>query len=548
MARNRAANLRREIEADCRNAGRPSHNPTSFTFTQDEFAEQWYTDTPTFRNIQTACGIDRDNRPMAECWGPEQNRAAHLSESWHRNESEQGFPVRHRPQLRLEDYSIRDLFEQLVRNKSNGEPVGREFVDMFFNPGDERGMARLRESGAMDAVDYSLFYGITGQLMITAILQSNIHESFVITNLCGIYNTRMLDGERIPGVGMPFDPDKGRAGIRDITLYKPKELLKYIGLSEEYIELPATEMYWLGIALTREILYGDKTGLVLKHCGDLGWLLGLQKEKALIGALIGSNSQPTLYREKRYGMKAPVNVDPYQYDTNTGSTNAASPNNSTAYQTYGTSNNNQFAYAAGTLGLTKGPFEAYANDIAANGLFDWHAFQVADKAFSLVKDPNTGEPIEIGRPMVVLPYTRKWDLLQITQALNIFKLTQSGGAATFGAGNTLTQTDASALRGLFAESFVTSKQLRIQLQEQLGLTAAQADEVWFNGDFSAALKQSVNWPLTVVQAPPQSEAEFSQDIPIRFKASERYAPGWWEPRLVQRHNLQSQVASAYSGQ
>ena len=30
-----------------------------------------------------------------------------------------------------------------------------------------------------------------------------------------------------------------------------------------------------------------------------------------------------------------------------------------------------------------------------------------------------------------------------------------------------------------------------------------------------------NWPITVVQAPVNSEAEFIQDIVVRFKASER---------------------------
>ena len=32
-----------------------------------------------------------------------------------------------------------------------------------------------------------------------------------------------------------------------------------------------------------------------------------------------------------------------------------------------------------------------------------------------------------------------------------------------------------------------------------------------------------NWPITVTQAPSNSEAEFNQDIVLRFKASERGA-------------------------
>ena len=32
-----------------------------------------------------------------------------------------------------------------------------------------------------------------------------------------------------------------------------------------------------------------------------------------------------------------------------------------------------------------------------------------------------------------------------------------------------------------------------------------------------------NWPITVTQSPANSEAEFEQDIVVRFKASERRA-------------------------
>ena len=40
----------------------------------------------------------------------------------------------------------------------------------------------------------------------------------------------------------------------------------------------------------------------------------------------------------------------------------------------------------------------------------------------------------------------------------------------------------------------------------------------------AAFAYMENWPITVVQAPANSEAEFNQDIVARFKASERGIP------------------------
>jgi hypothetical protein len=41
-----------------------------------------------------------------------------------------------------------------------------------------------------------------------------------------------------------------------------------------------------------------------------------------------------------------------------------------------------------------------------------------------------------------------------------------------------------------------------------------------------------NWPITVTQSAGGSEAEFTQDIVVRFKASERGAAAVLNPRYV----------------
>jgi hypothetical protein len=41
-----------------------------------------------------------------------------------------------------------------------------------------------------------------------------------------------------------------------------------------------------------------------------------------------------------------------------------------------------------------------------------------------------------------------------------------------------------------------------------------------------------NWPITVTQAPIGSEAEFNNDIVLRFKASERGAAAVINPRYI----------------
>jgi hypothetical protein len=67
-----------------------------------------------------------------------------------------------------------------------------------------------------------------------------------------------------------------------------------------------------------------------------------------------------------------------------------------------------------------------------------------------------------------------------------------------------------------------------------GYTADDAKKYWFIGDFRKALAYMENWPITVTQSPPGSEAEFNQDIVVRFKASERGAAVVINPRYLVR--------------
>jgi hypothetical protein len=65
-----------------------------------------------------------------------------------------------------------------------------------------------------------------------------------------------------------------------------------------------------------------------------------------------------------------------------------------------------------------------------------------------------------------------------------------------------------------------------------GETAANAAKWWFLGDLSEAFAYMENWPITVVRSPRQSEADFEQDIVLRWKASERGAAAVMEPRKI----------------
>ena len=65
-----------------------------------------------------------------------------------------------------------------------------------------------------------------------------------------------------------------------------------------------------------------------------------------------------------------------------------------------------------------------------------------------------------------------------------------------------------------------------------GESASDARKWWFIGDFAKAFAYMENWPITVTQSPPGSEADFSSDVVVRFKASERGAAAVLNPRYV----------------
>ena len=108
-----------------------------------------------------------------------------------------------------------------------------------------------------------------------------------------------LNGERIPGIALPRDPGE------DVTKIKEGEPFRSVGFSEEYIETPATDKHGVIIPVTKEAVFFDRTGLVLERAKTVGELLGLQKEKRLLGLVMGAVNP---YREKRYGDLAPVNL------------------------------------------------------------------------------------------------------------------------------------------------------------------------------------------------------------------------------------------------
>lgn len=375
----------------------------------------------------------RELKRRYELEGP-QRTVRHLSEALRQ---------RH---LRPDDFSLRDLAEALV-------PDGRQWVDSMHP---RRGGLSLLESS--EGLDTTAFANITGQVIYNKILEGARNEEFVATRLVETISTSQ-SGERIPGVGQIGD---------QAQIVKPGMPYPHVGFGEDWIETPATTKRGLIVPVTKEAIFQDRTGLILRHAAQVGEALGLNKEKRLLDVIVGA-------------------VNNFKWKD-------------TAYNTY----------------LAEGQ---WVNLLSENPLVDWTSIDAVEQAFAAITDPSTGEPILISGTTLLVPPALRATALGLIDASQV-----RVGDITSGRGvQTVLANPVSNYR------VAASRLLKARL-----VAAGLATDTWFLGDFRRAFAYMENWPITVAQAPKNSEAEFAQDIVLRFKASECGVAAVIEPRAVMR--------------
>ncbi|MDD4268765.1 MAG: hypothetical protein GXY25_08540, partial [Pirellulaceae bacterium] len=201
---------------------------------------------------------------------------------------------------------------------------------------------------------------------------------------------------------------------------------------------------------------------------EVGEILGLNKEKRLIDLVIG--------RTNTYRWKG------------------------TDYDTYQT-------------------LEPWRNALEDNELVDWTSVDAAEQLFAEILDPSTGEPVLVQpNAVLVMPAYRH-------AAHRIFQATEISYTAV---DSPTTTTSANPL----TRYTVVDSRLAYRRIIASGASAENAKKWWFLGDFRKAFAYMENWPITVTQSPLSSEADFNQDILVRFKASERGAAAVINPRYV----------------
>lgn len=153
-----------------------------------------------------------------------------------------------------------------------------------------------------------------------------------------------------------------------------------------------------------------------------------------------------------------------------------------------------------------------------NELVDWTDADIAEQLFAEMTDPSTNEPVLVkANTVLVMPAYRH-------AAHRVFSAPQisytTGGATETTVANP------------FANYRVFESRLAYRRAIAGGVSAAEAKKWWFVGDFKRAFAYMENWPITVTQSAANSEADFNNDIVVRFKASERGAAAVINPRFV----------------
>jgi hypothetical protein len=261
----------------------------------------------------------------------------------------------------------------------------------------------------------------------------------------------------------------GAGGIGDeATEVHPGMPYPHVGFGEDYIETPSTTKRGLIVPVTKEAAFFDRTHLVLSRAAEVGEILGLSKEKRLIDLVIGQTNN---YRWK-----------------------------GTAYDTYQSDS-------------------PWINTLEDNELADWSNVDAAEQIFADILDPNTGEPVLVQPNSVLVMPAYRHAAHRVFHAREITYTATGSGTST---------TSANPL----SRYTVVDSRLAYRRVIASGESADQAKKWWFLGDFKKAFAYMENWPITVTQSSLGSEADFSQDILIRFKASERGAAAVMNPRYV----------------
>ncbi len=366
--------------------------------------------------------------------------------------------------IRPRDFSIRELAEGFM---------GNEWVDNLHpKRGRAYGKQELLEADEA-AVSYSHFSHITGQIFFNAVKESYEYDSenFPFSKVIPTKPTNIIDMEKIPGISQVGD---------EFSVIQEGAEYPNFGVSEDYIEIAAKQKRGGIVPVTKEAIFGDKTGVLLDRCRNVGFWLYYNKEKRIIDCVIDENAGAVsaAHGGHRYHWKG------------------------TSYATYQTTT----------------PWD---NVTATNALVDWTDVENAWLTLVGITDPYTGEPImQNPTHIIVTPQlaATAWYILH-SMEVRVHAGGYNASATVQEHGTPL------PLQGIGLQNL----QL---LTSQLLASRAATDTDWWLGAPGRAFSYFECWGVEPEEAGPQSREGFHRDVVMQFKVSEMGTPATEEPRFM----------------
>lgn len=370
------------------------------------------------------------------------------------------------------DISLRELAESYL-----GPDWAGQLQLLNRNPGALRplvdGEVAFAESG--DAVDSSAFPNITGQILFNEVKAQYEAGDMIgdqLTSVVPVVNGN-LGTQKVPYLSPAVDPLTGQ--LRTVHQGEPYPHTEF---QEQYITYPAIRKFGQICAVTMEAIYSDLTGQIRESAGSVGLRIRQEKEEVILRTVLGIDNS-------------------YSF-------------NGTSYNTYQAST-------------------PWINTVGSTPFLDWSSLNSAEQLLMQMTDPVTGKPIKIQAKQLLVMPAKYYTFMRTLNAIEV----RTGD----GASNTQATYAASPLAmnyPLLKSQY--ARQLLITSAANLGagLTATQADEYWYLGDFKRAFVWRQYLPFETFVAPPLAPEEFHNDIILQVKAREAGVAGVRDPRFVVR--------------
>lgn len=349
--------------------------------------------------------------------------------------------------------------------------MGREFIHACKPIGENSDVTRiLKIKEESDALDSTAFLNITQRVISQQIMDAFLTESSIAASLVDLETNVRNKNERRAGITSLGDVGEG---VNEGMSY-PRQTV-----AEKWQDFGDNRKRGLIVPITKECLFFvNQSGEILRQAARVGEWLGVNKDKRIWNVILGITNN-------------------FNYL-------------GTAYNTY-----NAVAQTAGTPAQTIVP----AN-IHPYPLNDWTDIDNAERWFDNMVDPDNGEAIEIGgQTLIVMP--PNWaNARRILNATTVWH-------------GELDTNQRGAIANTVGDNPLAGYTLAPKSRRAYQLLVATNDfgcpgEVWLLGNFKKAFVYRENWPVQVMQAPLNSQAEFEQDIVVQYKGSER--GGCWVKR------------------